>query len=144
MAAQTPALGPPSAPKWQSGFCMQEDLIFGIEVGLTVLGVALERAQLLMAAAAVAGTGAVLDVRDIFSDPSNFFGVIGAVADLTWLLLTAFLIPFENNLWTDLELTASAATLLTPPGALAKAVVVGGAIALGLIGLEAEGCGIPL
>ncbi len=138
--------GPSPTPKWQSTFCIIEDVLFVIGIALTFLGLYFDEAQLLTWAARIAAAGGLLDVYEIISSLSNgvnLAALAGAVIDFTWALLTQYVIPSINNFWTGLELGAEAAILLTPPGFAAKLVITAAVAAFGFLGLEEEGCGVP-
>lgn len=136
--------GVDGASTWQSGFCIAEDVLYVIGIALTFLGLYFDEAQLLTWAARIAAAGGLVDVYEIISNPTNLLSVAGAVIDFTWALLTQYVIPAINDLWTGLEVGAEAVAILTPPGLMAKIAITAAVAVFGFAGLEAEGCGVPL
>ncbi len=139
-------------PFWQSQYCMAEDALFAIMLGLSLLGLSFDSAKLLRLAAAVAFTGGVLDLvvlfRNTLDNPAAFVNFASAFINFMWALITGYIIPQANNMWEQMMLAADIGAqgtiLFTPPGLLAKAAMIGIVGGLGFTALELKGCGIPI
>src|SRR6266480_1181706 len=134
-----------STPFWQLDYCAEQDLLVAAAIALAFLGIVLESSALLAWAAYAAVTSAVLDAHKIIENPSDLIGVTGALLDLIWSLLTGLIFPlFAYGWWQQMVLGAEVAIGFTPPSMAAKLIMVGAIAAIGIAGLEMQGCGIRL